>query len=115
MKTISPNDLGNNLVSENCQKISINSLMSEVRKELKVAILQTKLEVMGINVEITSTPTRYKGSRLWFKCPQCNSRVGILFQNPLNGLLGCRLCTGVVYRKQRFKGMLEENTKNLQM
>lgn len=112
MKTINPNNFGNNITVEQCPKIAINSLLREVRTELKCFILKSKLEAMGVEIELSSSPTRFNGLRLWFKCPICKLRVGVLFLHPVNELLACRLCLGIDYKARRFKGMLEQNLVN---
>jgi hypothetical protein len=44
---------------------------------------------------------------LWFKCPLCGSRVGVLFRHPAANTVGCRRCLKLEYRKRRYKGMVE--------
>ena len=112
MKTISPNNFGNNLSLEQCPRMSVDSLIREVKQELKESLLHSKLEAMGVKIELCSSNTRFKGKRIWFKCPVCKSRVGILFYHPISEYIGCRKCVGADYKDRRYKGMVEQ-TKTL--
>ena len=105
---IKPYDLGNfyNLV-EQSQKIRIDELVAKAKKELKVKLVQSKIEALGIEIKLTTSKTRFNGERLWFACPMCNRRVGTLYKHPLQERIGCRNCLSLTYRKQRFKGMIE--------
>ncbi len=94
---------------EQCPRISVDSLIREVKKELKVSLLQSRLEAMGVRIELCSSDTRFNGKRIWFKCPICKSRVGVLFYHPISQLMGCRVCVGVDYKDRRFKGMAEQS------
>jgi len=104
---LTPNDLGNFLVVENCIKIKIDDLIRKIQKDLKITLLRSQLEATGINVDFTTSPSRFNGERVWFKCPYCKRRAGTLYKNPLNDNIGCRMCLNLKYRKQRFKGMIE--------
>ena len=45
-------------------------------------------------VEFTYTMPRYGGRRLWFVCPRCGRRCGVLY---LGEAVACRLCFGLIY------------------
>ena len=62
---------------------------------------------MGIDIELIATETKFNGMRFWFKCPQCERRVGVLFKHTITEIIGCRICLNLHYRKQRYKGMVE--------
>ncbi len=49
-------------------------------------------------VELDHTPCHFGGSRPWFKCPECTSRVGVLFMN--RGRFACRTCQVLGYPSQ---------------
>lgn len=104
---LTPNDLGNLLVLENCTKIRVDDLIRKVQKELKISLLRAEIEALGIKVSLTTSKTRFKGERFWFICPNCEKRVGTLYKYPLGVTVGCRNCFNLKYRKQRFKGMIE--------
>jgi len=105
MKSLNPNNLG--LLVEECQKIKISDFLRKYKIELKKALIKSELEMMGLNIELTTSKTRYNGIRLWFKCPLCGRRIGILFQHPLTNQIGCRQCLNLEYRKRKYKGMIE--------
>lgn len=54
-------------------------------------------------VRIERTPCRFGGERPWFRCPECERRVGVLY---LRSCFMCRKCARLVYRSQR-AGMSE--------
>lgn len=107
MKPLAPLDFGTPLTVETCQKIRIDDLLKQCREEFKEAMMTSKLNVMGINVELIAAETQFNGIRFWFKCPQCERRIGVLFRHPISQSIGCRLCLHLRYRKQRYKGMAE--------
>ncbi len=111
MKISKPNNLGKILV-EDCQKIRIEEFLKSCRNELKKHIISLELELSGYQVELTTSDTHYGGKRIWFKCPLCNNRVGVLFIHPLTQEVGCRNCLNLKYRKTRYKGMAEESLDN---
>ena len=106
MKSLSPNDLGTFLV-EGCPKIKISDFVRKYRTQLKEAVIASDLELQGIKVELTTSRTCYNGIRLWFKCPTCKGRVGVIFKHPMSEIVGCRKCLKLEYKKRRYKGMIE--------
>ena len=92
---------------EECQKIRIDDLLKRYRLQLKEMIIKSELEAMGWNIELATSKTHYGGTRIWFKCPLCMARVGVLFKHPLTDTLGCRRCLNLEYQKRRYKGMVE--------
>lgn len=104
---LSPYDLGNSFVTENCFKINVDELVSNAQKELKRRLLQSQVEALGIDIDFTTSKTKFNGERLWFVCPNCKRRVGVLYKYPIEEVVGCRSCLNLYYRKQRFKGMVE--------
>lgn len=103
---MTPNDFGKILVEE-CQKIQASDFLRRYRRELKEAMLQSELEVVGLRVQLTTSRTGFGGVRLWFVCPSCGRRVGMLLKHPIEQVIGCRLCLRTDYRKHRYKGMIE--------
>lgn len=108
MKSLNPNDLGTFTTVENAPKIQIKDLLKQCRDGFKKSMITSQLEMMGIQTELTTTRTRFNGIRFWFQCPQCKRRVGVLFKHPIWAIMSCRLCLNLHYRKQRYKGMIEE-------
>lgn len=107
MKSIAPNDFGNSTTVESCPKIRIEDLVRKAGGQVKGALIASQLEAAGASVELVTSPTRFGGERFWFQCI-CGRRVGALYQHPLSHAFGCRKCLRLVYRKQRYKGMIEE-------
>jgi len=111
MKKLSPNDFGKNILVENCQKIKMKDFLKVCRAKMKKVILDSEIEMKGLNIDLTTSKTRFNGIRFWFVCPVCGKRVGILFEHPITGQIGCRACLRLRYAKRRYKGMIEEKTR----
>lgn len=103
---LNPNDLGSYLVLENCQRIRVEDYIRNALKSLKKAIVEAQMMADGYTVALTTSKTHYGGDRLWFECPQCSRRKGILYQSPIDNRIVCRKCIGLFYRQQRYKGMI---------
>lgn len=106
---LTPYDLGNSQVTENCQKINIDNLVNKALNELKLRLIQSQIQALGIDIALTTSKTKFNGERIWFLCPNCEKRVGILYKHPSEQIIGCRICLGLKYKAQRFKGMTEVN------
>ena len=104
---INPYDLGDFQLADNAMRINIDELVDRVKKELKIRLLQAKIEALGVEVQLATSKTRFNGDRFWFLCPNCHIKVGTLYKHPLQSILGCRNCLELKYKKQRFKGMVE--------
>ena len=107
MKTLRPDDLGKKLLVEECQKISINTFLKQVKNKLKETLMLSQVEILNRNIELTTSNMHFGGSRNWFKCPLCTRKVGTLFVHPISNQIACRVCLGLEYRKRRYKGMAE--------
>jgi hypothetical protein len=101
MKTLNINYLGKKYL-EQCQKITIKQVYREIEESLKQELLNIQLE----GIEIIQTKANYWGYRKWFCCPECQKKVFTLYS--VNNQFVCRLCSWLKYKKQKFKGMLEE-------
>lgn len=108
-QSLPPNDFGNSLLSENCQKLSVNQVVRQYQRQWQQQLSEATVEVMNTPVQFTQSKMNHGGKRLWFTCPQCSRRCGMLFQHPMSENIGCRQCMGIQYRKSRYKGMIEEN------
>lgn len=106
---LTPYDLGDFLVAENCFKIKVDDLVNKAQKELKIRLLQSQIQALGVDIVLTTSKTKFNGERIWFLCPNCEKRVGILYKHPSEQVIGCRTCLGLKYKAQRFKGMVEVN------
>ncbi len=100
---INPYDLGE--IVESMQKVNIDDIVQKAVEAYKIQFIKSTLELNGVEVQLSSTKTRFGGNRQWFVCPRCRERRGVLYLNESN--LACRLCLNLKYKKQRFKGMLE--------
>lgn len=92
---MNPNDLEKikfwPTVSRNSQKIIITDLVRQANKKLKETLIGGELEVEGVTVKLLASKTGFGGERLWFECPRCKRRSGVLYRR-LDGLVECRLC-----------------------
>ncbi len=104
---LSPYNLGSFLVAEDCSKIKVNDLVTNAMKALKIRLVQSQIDALGVEVKLTSSSTKFNGKRLWFVCPNCTRRIGTIYKHPTEEIFGCRICLNLKYRKQRFKGMIE--------
>lgn len=103
---IKPYDLGE--ILENTQKVKIDDLVRRAKSEFKLQFIKSSVEMNGVNISLTSSKTRFGGLRLWFLCPNCNKRRGVLYSK--NNKVACSICLGLKYRRQRYKGMVELQT-----
>ena len=106
---INPYDLGSLQLADTVQKIQIDQLINQATKDLKQRLVEAQIESLGVRVRLTTSKTRFNGERLWFVCPVCSKRSGVLYRHSVKGMIGCRCCLAIKYRKQRYKGMIEEN------
>src|SRR3989339_454931 len=88
MKTLRPNDFGTPLTVENCPRVKIDDLLKQCRDTFKESMLTSQIKVMDIDVELITTETNFNGLRFWFKCPQCERRVGVIFKHPISDAIG---------------------------
>ena len=105
MKSMSPNNSGN--LVEGSTKVSINKYVQEVRKQVKEELLIRSANILGTKIGLSQTQTGFGGTRYWFNCPICNSRIGTIFVHQITQRVGCRKCLGLEYRSRRYKGMVE--------
>lgn len=108
MKTLKTNYLGS-FTLEQCKKITIKDLFDKVEEKLRNELLSIELDW----IELIKTKANLWWFRYWFKCPVCASKSFNLYKSPITNNLCCRKCSGLKYKKQRFRGMLEEKVGNL--
>lgn len=93
----------NNLISpydsaklQTKQRIEINDFIRIAKKQLKISLVQAQIEALGQRIELTTSNTRFQGQRLWFVCPSCTRKVGILYRGKTDEDLICRICVNLV-------------------
>lgn len=101
------NDLGKKNLVESCACIKITDFLRQYKRQFNNLMLSAGIELLGIEITLTTSKTGNGGIRVWFTCPICETRVGIIYKHPLNYSIGCRKCLNLEYRKRRYKGMLE--------
>jgi hypothetical protein len=64
------------------------------------AVLRYAADGVGITERVTleETPCHFGGSRTWFRCPRCTSRVAVLYMR--GARCACRSCQRVAYASQ---------------
>lgn len=77
------------------QGIEINDFIKIAKKQLKISLVQAQIEALGHKITLTTSHTRFNGNRLWFVCPSCIKKAGILYRNKNEGLI-CRRCLNLV-------------------
>ena len=108
MKQSNNNNFGRKYLVEECKNIRIDDLVRKAKVEVLESLVRGLIEVEGYQVGLTNHVLHHGGKRLWFECPICKCKCGIIYKHPTkNSLVGCRLCLDLEYRCRRFKGMLE--------
>ncbi len=99
---ISPYDLDKSQTVEDCQRVSINELVRIATKDLKKRLVEAQIEALGLPLTLTTSKTKFSGTRYWFVCPACNRRTGVIYKNQ-NNAVGCLKCLSLIYRQQKYK------------
>lgn len=101
---------------ENCRKLAVWDLLNnqywiKYSYEQKGYVDLTLIRGEGkqkttkpIRLFFEETPCNYGGYRIWFKCPGCSRRVGVLYSNGWSLGLYCRHCLDLTYRDRQHKG-----------
>ena len=100
---IKPYDLGE--IIENTRSVNIDQLVRKAKKKFKAEFIKSSLKVNGVDIKLTTSKTRFGGKRFWFLCPICQKKRGVIYEK--TSWAGCRICFGLKYKQQRFKGMIE--------
>lgn len=108
MNSLAAYDSGNTVLVEQCKKISINQVLDIIKHQLKLQLVDAQLQSQGLNIELTTSKTSFNGERIWFKCPKCCERKGVLYQHPVSNDIGCKDCLNLEYKSRRYKGMIED-------
>jgi hypothetical protein len=106
---MSPNDFGKKYLTEQCPKIRLSDFIGKAKEQIKESMFRASIETEGYRILLGRSKTGFGGTRLWFSCPICNRRAGVLYKHPVSQILGCRRCLKLDYRKHRYSGMIENN------
>ena len=98
-----PHDYGKILTLESCRKTRIDDVVRQATREMKKHYIESIELDNGQKIDLVTSRNGFGGVRYWFVCPECRSRVGVLYSGP-NGMK-CRKCVGYRYRGSRYKGM----------
>lgn len=104
-KSLSPIDLGEFMLVENCQKLNVTELTKCTKGQLLETLLNSRISATGQALRLTTTDCHFGGKRYWLICPNCNKRVGTLYQKPTKDDLFCRQCHKLTYLKTRYHKM----------
>lgn len=109
-KSLTPNDLGDFAVVENSPSLSIREVVGHYQQSWKQTLLASSVKVGDTQVKLISSPSRWGGVRIWFACPLCQARCGVVLIHPATQQVGCRQCLNLKYKKQKYKNMIEGAT-----
>ena len=74
----------------------------------KLFIDEDGVDMVGGKIYFDRTPCHFGGERLWFQCPKCNNRSGVLY-----GIdFVCRECSGLHYGCQ-YESELDRSQRKL--
>lgn len=59
-------------------KIYMKDLLSEVKKKLKVELLEQEIKINGLDVGLTTVTVGGGGLRYFFTCKSCQRRCGVV-------------------------------------
>jgi len=110
MKSINPYDLGG--IVENTQGVRINDLLDKAKEKFKQEFIKSAFNINGFDIQLATSKTRFGGNRIWFICPICKNKKGIIYTGTI---IGCRICLNIKYKQQRYKGMAEVNFCNFRL
>lgn len=105
-KLLSPNDLGEFMLVEHCQKLNIIELTKQAKGQLLESLLNAKISATEQGISLTTTNCYFGGQRYWLVCPKCERRAGVLYKKPTGDLLLCRKCHNLKYIKSRYNKMI---------
>ena len=101
-------------IKDGLKKLSSGETPADLAKKiaelmsLKITVGEGK-DAFSYNISYTTTPCHYGGSRLWFICPSCGNRAGVLYQPSYSKYYLCRDCQQLTYEsRQRHKDRFYE-------
>jgi hypothetical protein len=80
-------------------KISYSVFHDHLRLDFRYRKNGEEWQLIEQGVPFGRTPCNYGGERLWFHCPRCNKRVGLLYGHDV--LFLCRHCYQLPYASQQ--------------
>lgn len=92
--------------SNRTDKKTIIGLAVDITDDPYVRFVYTVIDREGnktdydYQVSLLTTPCNFGGSRYWFACPHCGSRVGVLYLVPGDVRFRCRHCNNLTYRSR---------------
>jgi hypothetical protein len=108
-KSLRANNLGK-LTIEDCSVVDVSKVIKNIKIDYANSIENMTLSIEGMRINLTATTLATGGRRLWLQCPNCLRRVHKLRIYPDGSKIGCQRCLKLLYRKQKYHKMIEENS-----
>lgn len=86
---------------EECQQITVSELKTYLRSSKSI-------EVNSQTILLTQTACTFGGWRYWFLCPNCNTKIGVLYRKPLEIYFLCRHCQNLIYQLTKYRRSKQE-------
>lgn len=80
---------------EECNRLAISAIED-------IDINDHQIEINTQIVGLTTTKCYFGGERVWFLCPACSRRIGVLYRPPLKPVFLCRHCHDLTYELRRY-------------
>lgn len=68
------------------------------------------VDVGNQTIGLTTSKCNFGGERVWFLCPACNKRIGVLYRPPLKQLFLCRQCHNLTYELRKYHRSKRESS-----
>jgi hypothetical protein len=107
MKSMTHNNSQKIYMTDECHQIDVNLFVADLRRELQLQLVASRKDLFLSQINFTYSVTGNGGERIWFECPRCFLRCGVLYRHPVSGVIACRLCLHLKHRKVPYKGMLD--------
>lgn len=79
-------------------KVRFRDQVHSLELEFTYSVEGGKRKSVSQYIELERTPSSFGGERIWFLCPECSKRVGILYVPTIKFL--CRTCHNLPYASQ---------------
>ena len=90
--SLNPYDFERKLKLESYQQVNIRDYLRIARNGLKKAIVEAQMAINGYVIELCESKTKFGGKRLWFVCPLCRRRCGVISMDLSQEKIMCRKC-----------------------
>ena len=107
MKSLTHNNYGKKYLVEDCPSIRIDKVVNDSKKLVLRSLVVGFAEIDGVKVRIRTSKLHHGGNRLWFECPMCKQKKGVIYRHPVDSNIGCRKCLNLDYKSHKCKGMIE--------